>query len=117
TLGGPTGDALCSGVGQDLGLPPPDLGGDGGVAICPAGATFCDDFESGNTARWTVVNIKHDLGSEVRVQSARVYHGANALELIGSGAAGNENQISVERDFPALAPPFAVRAMFYSVPD
>jgi hypothetical protein len=121
TLGAPTGAAPCEGFAGDLGTPGDDLGGDGdlarvdgGAEICPAGAIFCDDFESGDTSKWDVINIKKDLGSQLGVQSARVYHGTHALESVGSGASGADNFVAVEKRFPPTSPPFAIRGMFFS---
>ncbi|MDB4965293.1 MAG: Cellulose-binding protein [Myxococcales bacterium] len=118
TLGAPTSALPCESVDSDLGVPGGDLGdlaGKDAAAPCPAGATFCDDFESADTSRWTLVDIKRDLGTELTVQSARVYQGSRALEVVATGTVGVENYAVVQKNFPPTAPPFAVRTMFYSV--
>jgi hypothetical protein len=101
------------GAPEDLATPPdgdlattPDLGT---IQICPTGSIFCDDFESGNTSKWSSIDIKQDLGA-VAVQSMTKAHGTFALRALGNGAPGNDVYAEVTKAFTPTAPPFALRA-------
>ena len=119
-LGDPRADAGCA-SGADAGVgAPTDLaasvdGGtpDGAVAICPATALFCDDFEGGDLTRWTQQNIKLATGS-LAVQSATVAHGGFALRARASGTPLQDTFAEVEKDFTPTAPPLALRANIFT---
>jgi hypothetical protein len=116
TLAG--GDNLCV-AAADMASPPPppDLAGvDGGVVTCPSSALFCDDFESDNLTRWTKSSdIKNvDMGSIGR-EFIRAAHGLWSVEAMGSGIPpSTDNYIRLEKDLPAMSPPLAVRANFWT---
>lgn len=50
---------------------------DGGAVACPVPNLFCDDFETGNTSRWSGVYEK--VGATVRVDTVRPHQGAFSL--------------------------------------
>ncbi|HEY2745538.1 MAG TPA: hypothetical protein VGL86_12970, partial [Polyangia bacterium] len=115
--------AACAPLPGDLGGPVDlagasgDLGGGGAtdmsIAICPAGAIFCDDFESGTLGKWDGASAKKDAGS-LTVQSSIKAHGMFALRAIGNGSASpGDVYAEVEKDFTPTAPPFALRANVY----
>jgi hypothetical protein len=114
--------AACAPLPDDLGGgPSPDMAGapadlaaaDLSIAICPAGAIFCDDFETGNLSKWTSSGVKKDAGS-LTVQTATKLHGMYALRAIGNGMPSpGDIDAEVEKDFPPTAPPLAVRANVY----
>ncbi len=111
------GAVHCAAPAGDMGQPA-DLGGvlpDGAVALCPAGALFCDDFESGTFANWTQYGVKYgDMGS-IAPSMTRAAHGAWSAEARASGQSGMANYAEVEKDFtPRVAPPVAVRANVWS---
>jgi hypothetical protein len=89
----------------DLATTPNDLA----VALCPAGAIFCDGFESGSLSKWTSSSIKNDAGS-LAVQSATKAHGTYALKALANGAVGADEFAEAEKSFPPTAPPLALRA-------
>jgi hypothetical protein len=101
---------------DDLGGAPPDLttavNDLGAVAICPTGAIFCDDFESGDISHWSSSSIKQDAGS-LAVQSTTSAHGTYALRALANGAPLADKYAELEKDFPPTAPPFALRANVY----
>jgi hypothetical protein len=97
-------------AGVDLAEPPPP---DGAVALCPVGALFCDDFESGTLAKWPQQNVKYDLGS-LDVQSTTVAHGLFALHAAATGTPSMSNIAQVEYNFAARPPPLAIRANVYA---
>jgi hypothetical protein len=103
--GGGTGDL----ANADLASAPPDLAA---VAICPMGAIFCDDFESGDISHWSSSSIKQDAGT-LAVQSTTTRHGTFALRALANGALGADKYAELEKDFPPTAPPFALRANVY----
>jgi hypothetical protein len=103
-------DDLATGGAPDDLASPPDLGG---IPTCPTGAIFCDDFESGNSAKWTGQDVRQDAGT-VAVQSTTKAHGSYALRALANGAPGAEEYAELFKDFTPTAPPFALRAnVFY----
>jgi hypothetical protein len=82
------------------------------IPLCPTGAIFCDDFETGNLTKWNGSSAKQDAGS-VTVQSNTKAHGTYALRAIGNGASGVDVYAEAEKDFPPTSPPFALRANVY----
>jgi hypothetical protein len=109
----PPPDDLGGTTSLDLAGAPTDLGAaDLAIAICPANAIFCDDFESGTLAKWTSASVKQDAGS-LAVQSALKAHGSYALKALANGASGADVYAEAERGFPPTAPPFALRANVY----
>ena len=113
--------AACALLPGDLGgpvdmagVPPGDLAAaDLSIAICPAGAIFCDDFESNEFSKWTSSSVKKDAGT-VAVQSTLKAHGTYALRALGNGAPSPGDVYSeAEKDFTPTAPPFALRANVY----
>jgi hypothetical protein len=104
----------CTDVAGDLGTPFDLATGSPGdmatVQICPPGAIFCDDFETGNTSKWSYTAIKQDAGT-VNVQSMTKAHGTYALRVLGNGApAPGDIYSEVVKIFTPTAPPFALRA-------
>lgn len=86
---------------------PPDLGA---VAVCPAGALFCDDFESDNLTRWSYAAIKHaDMGAIART-AARAAHGRFSVEATGGGTPANDNYVAIVKQLTPVMPPLAMRA-------
>ncbi|HEY1587614.1 MAG TPA: hypothetical protein VGH63_18075, partial [Polyangia bacterium] len=114
TLPGDLGNELVDLAGAsagDLGgtdLLPPDLA----IAVCPAGALFCDGFESGDFSKWTQASAKMDAGA-VAVQPTTKAHGNYALRALANGASGNQVYAEAVKDFTPTAPPFALRANVY----
>jgi hypothetical protein len=110
--------ARCAGRGaSDLGgedlLPATDGGAtDMATPICPVNAIFCDDFESGDLSKWNAASAKSDAGT-VTVQSTTKAHGTYALRSLANGSPGTQVYAQAEKDFPATAPPFALRANVY----
>jgi hypothetical protein len=105
----------CSGALGDLGdvadlagTPPADMA----VAICPATAIFCDDFETGDFSKWTAHSAKQDAGSTT-VQSTIKAHGTYAFKALANGASGTQVYAQAQKSFPPTAPPFALRANVY----
>ena len=82
------------------------------VAICPATAIFCDDFETDDFSKWTAHSAKHDAGSTT-VQSMTKAHGTYAFKALANGAPGTQVYAQAQKDFPPTAPPFALRANVY----
>lgn len=111
--------ARCPALAGDMAAgEAPDLAGsgsDGGVALCPAGALFCDDFESGTLVKWSQHGVKYgDMGT-LAPSMTRAAHGAWSVEAQASGTSGMANYAEVEEDFtPRVAPPVAVRANVWS---
>ncbi len=100
------GGGGAGGGGGDMAVPP-DMTT---VAICPAGALFCDDFESGTLARWTQASVKYQDMGTIAPSMAHAAHGVWSVEAQGSGTTA-QNYIEVEKDFsPGLTPPVAMRA-------
>jgi hypothetical protein len=97
-------------LGTSDGAQPPH---DGAVALCPPGALFCDDFESGTLAGWSQRNTKYDLGS-LDVQTATVAHGLSALHAAATGTTSMSNIAELEYDFAPRPPPLAIRANVYA---
>lgn len=83
----------------------PDLG----RALCPAGAIFCDGFETGTLVNWNGAGAKLDAGT-IGVQSTTKAHGTYALRALANGAQGAEIYADAEKDFTPTAPPLAIRA-------
>jgi hypothetical protein len=94
--------------------PPPDLAGsDAGIILCPVGALFCDDFETGNLNKWPTFSVRYDMAS-LDVQTAIVRHGTYALHAAASGASSLNNIAEVEYVFSPTPPPLAIRANIYA---
>jgi hypothetical protein len=110
-LPGDLGGAIVDLAGNNS---PGDLAGaDLSAALCPAGAIFCDGFESGDVSKWSSANLRKDAGA-VGVQSSIKLHGMFALRAVGNGApAPNDVYAEVEKDFTPTAPPLALRANVY----
>jgi len=51
--------------------------GDGAAGLCPAFATFCDNFESGDVSKWTTTYVTN--GATLVVDGAHAHSGSRAL--------------------------------------
>jgi len=86
-----------------------DAGVDMPAPTCPG--FFCDDFESGNTSRWTTTNVT--ATATLVVQTATVHTGTFALDS-NVPAIQNGSIAAVIERFPAKSTgTLAVRAWFY----
>jgi hypothetical protein len=88
------------------------------VAVCPVGASFCDDFETGDTRKWDAREFKFDAGAQIDVESAVVRHGLFALHAAASSPnpAGDVAAHSIViKTLPSLTPPIALRANVFAV--
>ena len=72
-----------------------DRPADAFVLACPAFATFCDDFESGDLAKWTGARLS--TGGTVVVDSARVHTGIDALDATMPPAANGDSAVTCEQ--------------------
>jgi hypothetical protein len=76
----------CGRIGFDAsGAPGPDA-----ALPCPMFATFCDDFETGDTSRWSSLALN---GGTLTVEGMTVHTGRFALEAIQPGGPGGSSTI------------------------
>jgi len=91
-----------------------DMGSNVDGGVCPAGALFCDDFESGTFDKWTQAVVKYgDMGT-IAPSMTRAAHGAWSAEAKGSGLPGTANHIAVIKALTAVPAPVAMRANIWS---
>lgn len=96
----------------DAALPAHDAPRDVSAITCPPDALVCDDFESGDLAKWSGMQI---VDGPVAIVTAPVHTGAHALSatVVPTGSSGDEAYVY----FTLGAQPFiAARAWFY-LPD
>ncbi len=92
---------------------------DGGALPCPAGAIFCDDFESGAIGKWTTTDTNGGKG-QVAVSQTVAFRGAFSLSASTAAnlaADGGFSSVSgyVEKDFTQLSPAtLAARVYLYA---
>jgi hypothetical protein len=98
-----------------LGAPQPDLATGPDLAappVCPPGALFCDDFESGNTSRWTQPIVQPSTGATLAASTAQARHGIYSLHSIASYTP-SEALSYEEYDWGGTAAPLAIRFSVY----
>jgi hypothetical protein len=95
---------------------PLDAGGDVDAAEgCPATALLCDDFESGGTAAWSMVD--RSPNARVIVSNTRAHAGAFALDATVPTAGAAGGYACVNKTFPTQTTGvIAVRQWIYATP-
>jgi hypothetical protein len=95
----------------DANAPDANLGPDAHIG-CPIFATFCDDFETGNTSRWTGENVS--TGSTLTVNKSNPHTGAYSLEGHVTGTTSNSFAALDEKVTATANVTYSIRAYVYS---
>jgi hypothetical protein len=95
----PDPDQRCVAPGSDAAVDqaiPPD--GDGATPTdllkalaCPAGAIFCDDFETGDTSKWNSVNVAG--GGSLNVDNVHPWAGSYSLDVTGTAGSNGHAEL------------------------